>query len=497
MEVPISVAGPADTVGTSVIKDLDGNLIIKKGDLPPMTIRQGTVAPDTWAALSSKAASMPTPADVGVVPSTPGMPTGVPLPAQNPIKYGSPTLSNPQDSTSQGMSSAPLPVAQSQPFDPTSLIGFNPRIAAMQERAIADQKKANNELAGIQEQRALEEAQAQRKANAAIDKVVADSQAQRDYLANRYELAERARADAVEQASKMKVDPNRLLSQRSTSDEVKWGLAAFFGGIGAALTGGPNMAVEALNRAIDRDIDAQKNAIENAKDTVNMRTNTVAQMRQKITDFDQATMAAKQVHLERAKRAVEQLATEYGGPEAKARAMALNAGLDAKLGELKEQQDAHAKARMVQLLDKMPAPGGKALNENTAQELGEANSATKSAQDLLNRFNGNADGVGGWLMSWLPLTDASKYEDRARVATQVIGSYLEKGKLSDANVPQYRAMLPKPGESPATARNKIDAIVQLVKTRQAEQKAALAGSGYNVSGIKDAAPAINFKPTGR
>ena len=352
-------------------------------------------------------------------------------------------------------------------------------------------------MAGLQEQRALEEAQAQRKANAAMDKVVADSQTQRDYLMNRYELEERARADAVTQASKMKVDPNRLLASRSTSDEVKWGLAAFFGGIGAALTGGPNMAVEALNRAIDQDIDAQKNAIANAKDTVNMRTNTVAQMRQKITDFDQATMAAKQVHLERAKRAVEQLATEYGGPEAKARAMALNAGLDAKLAELKEQQDAHAKARMVQLLDKMPPPGGKALNEGTAKELGEANSATKSAQDLLNRFNGNADGVGGWLMSFLPLTDASKYEDRARAATQVIGSYLEGGKLSDANVPQYRAMLPKPGESPATARNKIDAIVQLVAARQSAQKAALAGSGYNVSGIKDAAPKINFKPAGR
>lgn len=497
MEVPITTAAPVEALGTSVIKDLDGNLIVKKGDLPPMTIRQGTVAPDTWAALSAKAAPMPTPADVGVVPEVPGMPPGVPLPAQNPIKYGSPTLAHPLETGANDGTPTPIAPPQAKPFGPMSLVGVNPKIAAMQESAIAEQKKANNEMAGLQEQRALEEAQAQRKANAAIDKVVADSQAQRDYLANRYELAERARADAVEQASKMKVDPNRLLSQRSTSDEVKWGLAAFFGGIGAALTGGPNMAVEALNRAIDRDIDAQKNAIENAKDTVNMRTNTVAQMRQKITDFDQATMAAKQVHLERAKRAVEQLATEYGGPEAKARAMALNAGLDAKLGELKEQQDAHAKARMVQLLDKMPAPGGKALNEGTAKELGEANSATKSAQDLLNRFKGNADGVGGWLMSFLPLTDASKYEDRARAATQVIGSYLEGGKLSDANVPQYRAMLPKPGESPATARNKIDAIVQLVAARQSAQKAALAGSGYNVSGIKDAAPKINFTPTGR
>ena len=496
MEVPLTTEAPVATSAVSVIKDLDGNLIVKKGDLPPMTIRQGTVAPATWSELSAKAAPMTTPADIGVVPTTPGMPPSVPLPAQNPINIGSPTFPPPQNAPQQATPIA-APTAQAKPFDPMSLVGVNPKIAAMQESAIAQQQKANNELAGLQEQRALEKAQASRKANAAIDKVVADSQTQRDYLMNRAELEERARADAVTQASKMKVGPGRLLSSRSTSDEVKWGLAAFFGGIGAALTGGPNMAVEALNRAIDQDIDAQKNAIANAKDTVNMRTNTVAQMRQKITDFDQAVMAAKQVQLERAKRAVDLLATEYGGPEAQARAMELNAGLSTKLAELKEQQDAHAKARMVSLLDKMPAPGGKALNEGTAKELGEANSATKSAQDLLNRFNGNADGVGGWLMSWLPLTDASKYEDRARVATQVIGSYLEGGKLSDANVPQYAAMLPQPGDSKAKARNKIDGIVQLVATRQAQQKSALAGSGYNVSGIKDAAPTINFKPAGR
>lgn len=420
MDVPITTASPVDAGGTSVIKDLDGNLILKKGDLPPMTIRQGTVAPDTWAALSAKAAPMPTPADVGVVPEVPGMPPGVPLPAQTPIKYGSPTSGPLPGTGANGGTPTPIAQPQAKPFDPLSLVGTSPKIAAMQERAIAEQKQANNEIAGLQEQRALEEAQAQRKANAAIDKVVADSQAQRDYLMNRYELEERARADAVEQASKMKVDPNRLLSQRSTSDEVKWGIAAFFGGIGAALTGGPNMAVEALNRAIDRDIDAQKNAIANAKDTVNMRTNTVAQMRQKITDFDQAVMAAKQVQLERAKRAVEQLATEYGGPEAKARAMALNSGLDAKLAELKEQQDAHAKARMVQLLDKMPQVVSREQDPLWVPVVGNTGFRAKTPQEAvkLREAQGAINGVKADVQRMLDLADAHGNESFGEVAKE-------------------------------------------------------------------------------
>lgn len=496
MEIPITTAAPTDTGGVSVIKDLDGNLLVKRPDMPAMTIRPGTVSPDTWATLASKAATTPTPSDVGMVPTTPGMPPGMPLPPPTPVKYGAPTLSAPPGNAQTPSSGAPA-AAPTQAFNPMSLIGGSPRIAAMEDKAIADQKKANADLAGIESQRALEESQAQKQANAAIDRIAADSQTQRDYLMNRYELEERARNQAVEEAAKMKVDPNRILSNQSASEKVMFTIGAVLGGIGAALTHGPNMAVEALNRAVDQDIDAQKTAIMNAKDNVAMRNNLVGQMRAKIGDFDQSVLAAKQVRLEQLKRQVDALATEYRGPESEARAKLINAGLDERLAQIKAQQDAAAKARMIQLLDKMPPPGGKALNEGTAKELGEATSATKSAQDILNRFNGNADGVGGWLMSFIPRSDASKYEDRARVATQVIGTYLEGGKLTDADYPKYMKMIPKPGDSKEQARNKVDGIVQLIKTRQAAQKDALAGSGYNVRGIKDAAPTINFTPAGR
>lgn len=520
-----------------ITKDDAGNMIVTREGLPPMTIRPGTVSPDTWSALEAQMSASTTlppaarytgPTDVGPVtqslppiyeerPGTiwggaarqqvaPSMSyVGEPMsapgmnepPAPTQINTGSPTLTTAQENAPGTTTAPPQSQQPAQAANPFAMLGTSPRLAAMQEKAIGDQRKANADMAGLEEQRALEESQAQRKANAALEKIAADSQAQRDYLMNRYELEQRARNQAVEDYSKMKVDPTRLLSKQSDSEKVMWTIGAVLGGIGAALTHGPNMAVEALNRAVDQDIDSQKTAIMNAKDNVSMRNNLVAQMREKIGDFDQSVLAAKQVRLEQLKRQVDTLASEYRGPEAQARAKMLNAGLDERLAELKLQQDAQAKARFVQLLDKMPAPGGKALNEGTAKELGEANSATKSAQDLLDKFNGSAEGVGGWLMSFLPRTDASKYEDRARVATQVIGSYLEGGKLSDANVPQYRAMLPKPGESKEVARNKVDAIVKLVAARQSAQKAALAGSGYNVSGIKDAAPAIKFTPMGR
>lgn len=495
MEIPITTEAPMDPGGTSVIKDLDGNLLVQRADLPAMTIRPGTVTPDTWAMLSAKARPTPSVPDIGVVPTTPGMPPSMALPPPAPEKFGPPTLVAPQENGG-GVSAPPSapPVGGAAGF--AGLIGNSPRLMAQQDKAFADAKAANAESAELEGLRATEEAALQRKANAEIERRELAAQTQRDYLANRLELEERKRNQAVEEVRSMKVDPGRFWASKSTGDKVRLTIASVFGAIGASFSHGPNYVADALHREVDADIDAQKNNIMNAKEGVSMHNNLVAQMRQKGLDFDQAVLTAKQMKLEQVKRQIDILGSEYKGPESAARATALNAAMDQKLADLKIQQDNAMKARLTHVLDKMPAPGGKAINESTAKELGEANSATKNAQDILKQFNGSAEGFGGWLMSFLPMNDASRYEDRAKVAAQVIGSYLEGGKLTDPDFKRYLSELPQPGDGKEKARNKVDALVKLISTRQASQKAALAGSGYNVRGIKDAAPLINFKPTG-
>ena len=495
MEIPITTEAPMDPGGTSVIKDLDGNLLVQRADLPAMTIRPGTVTPDTWAMLSAKARPTPSVPDIGVVPTTPGMPPSMALPPPAPEKFGPPTLVAPLENGG-GFSAPPSapPVGGAAGF--AGLVGNSPRLMAQQDKAFADAKAANAESAELEGLRATEEAALQRKANAEIERRELAAQTQRDYLANRLELEERKRNQAIEESRTMKLNPNRLMSTKTDSEKAGLILTAILGGFGAGINGGPNPAIEALDRAIDQDIDAQKNAILNARENVSMHNNVIAQMRQKGLDFDSSVLAAKQVQIEGLKRHMDVLASEYKGPESQAKAQMFNAAMDQKLADLKIQQDNAVKTRLTHVLDKMPAPGGKAINESTAKELGEANSATKNAQDILKQFNGSAEGFGGWLMSFLPMNDASRYEDRAKVAAQVIGSYLEGGKLTDPDFKRYLSELPQPGDGKEKARNKVDALVKLISTRQASQKAALAGSGYNVRGIKDAAPVINFKPTG-
>lgn len=499
MAIPITTDLPPEVGGTSVIKDLDGNFIVKKADLPAMTVRQGTVSPDTWAMLASKAAPTPAVPDIGVIPTTPTLPPSVKLPEQMPIKYGVPT-SDAGGSAGGGMALQAPPQPQASPMNPMAGFGLgtSPKLAAMQERAFGDAKKANAELADIEMMRSTEEAAAKRRADNAIQRQEAAAQTQRDYLSNQLELSERTRNQAIEQARTMKVDSGRLMRGKGAGEKVGLFLASILGGIGGGITGRENAAFAAIDRAVEHDIDDQKSEVMNARENVNMHNNVVAQMRAKGLDFDQSVLAAKQIKLEQLKRHMDTLASEYKGPETMARAASFNANMDEKLAELKIQQDNVAKARALAMMEKLAAhPGtGKQLNESVARNLGEANGAVTNAQELLKKFNGKAEGVGGWLMSFLPMTDASRYGDRAQVAAQVVGTYLEGGKLSDANVPMYRAMLPTPGDSKETARNKVDAIVKAVATRQAAEKSALQNSGYNVSGIKDAAPKINFTPGG-
>jgi hypothetical protein len=56
-----------------------------------------------------------------------------------------------------------------------------------------------------------------------------------------------------------KVDPNRIWHNMSTGSKVSASIGLILGGIGAGLSGGPNTALQMMNNAIDRDIEAQKN----------------------------------------------------------------------------------------------------------------------------------------------------------------------------------------------------------------------------------------------
>lgn len=90
-----------------------------------------------------------------------------------------------------------------------------------------------------------------------MDQSVADEQGRGDRL----EQARLNFDDIASRARSMTVDPDR----RSGGDRITGAIASLLGGIGSGITGGPNHAVQIIQHAIDRDVEAQRSNVANAQ----------------------------------------------------------------------------------------------------------------------------------------------------------------------------------------------------------------------------------------
>lgn len=91
-------------------------------------------------------------------------------------------------------------------------------------------------------------------------------------------------ADLTDAVTNQKIDPNRIWSNVSTGGKVGAAIGILLSGIGSGLTGQKNMAMEVINDAINRDIDAQKTELGKKHTLLSINM-------QKYGRLDQATMA--------------------------------------------------------------------------------------------------------------------------------------------------------------------------------------------------------------
>jgi Na+-transporting NADH:ubiquinone oxidoreductase subunit NqrC len=139
---------------------------------------------------------------------------------------------------------------------------------------------------------------------------------------------------------------------------------------------------------------------------------------------------------------------------------------------------------------------GTKLPAGDAMKLAQADSALSSMSDVDKAVEANKDimgptsGVAGLWESGKRLVgagnDANRYDSfdaLMRQKAQEIGTYLEGGKLTDADVPKYERLLPKRGEPPEVAAAKSQMVQRLIADRRAKDQATLGQAGYDVSDI--------------
>lgn len=168
------------------------------------------------------------------------------------------------------------------------------QVSGLKAEASAQQKQ--NEALAVQQQKNLDEEQ----------KMFSMHQEKMQQFQQQYDKLSA-------EISSGKIDPDHYMHSRSTGQKISGAIALLLGGLSAGLTGGPNPAVQALNKHIENDIDAQKQNLGNKRSLLseNLRAQGNMDAAMNATRLQMAAMAQGKL---------QKVATETGNPIIQARA---------------------------------------------------------------------------------------------------------------------------------------------------------------------------------
>jgi hypothetical protein len=199
------------------------------------------------------------------------------------------------------------------------------------QRAIT--KKAEAESAGIQAEAGVREEQRIAYEKEHADMVIRQQERQAHVDAEMSKVR-----DAVDEMKASKIDPYRFYRHPDGSTNYPKSIAAAIavglGALGSNLpaqyggTGGPNMALQIIDKAIDRDIAAQRDDIANQRAGVGIQMNLLSKMQNIYSSRDMQEAGARVVMLETYKMKLLETAAKSGSAKVEANAQVLIAQAD-------------------------------------------------------------------------------------------------------------------------------------------------------------------------
>lgn len=271
-----------------------------------------------------------------------------------------------------------------------------------------------------------------------------------------------------------KIDPTRIYDNMTTGNRVLAGISILLGGLGQGLTGAKsNPAMDVINNAIDRDIDAQKA-------NLGKKQNLLSINLAKMGDLRNALAATKMQMMTVANTQVQAQAMKAGSKSALAAAQMFQGQMDLEMSKLKYQiasaqamedklnapEGVSAKDAVKlpqELQDKMvQLPNGNymaAWNKESATEVKKKQGAMYPILSLVKEANEFMD-KGGTLP--LSVRDAKADELRERIKIQLKNLY-ELGQLTKGDEAIINPLLPNLGDFfNAKARQTVNSIQKQV-----------------------------------
>lgn len=400
----------------------------------------------------------------------------------------------PQVAPTQQVVPQPRPAGMIPVQTSTQSISLPPKLLAKQEEITGRQLEAQD--MATKAQIAQNELLTQHAQSQAIEAAAANQRAATQ-LAYDNEQQQAKMADLQQKVQEYDdnktVNPNRHADRMGIGGRILATIGQAFGAFGSALTHSPNYAQQMIERAVDADIRAQEQDIAARGHAVNMANNTVAMFRQKGLD-NQASLAATRLQMLQASGAkIDEIMASTKNPQILAAGAQMKAGLEQSANNTLMHYG-QVSRNTTSVAPGAGGPAGTQLPAGESEKLGTANAAIQAAKDTYKDWDKSAKGVYGFVTSFFPNTDASRFSDSRSMAKQIVGSYLEGGVLRKEDEAKYDKFLPERGDSAATALNKRDHLIALIATRAEAQRKAHRQAGFNVDNVKIDKPVTTFKP---
>lgn len=301
-------------------------------------------------------------------------PYGVPLEALRSKVATATNNTAPQDGQSVNMGSIPIASTPQASNETTQPVASKPSPVEQAPVATATETKQpatkpipspdlvhayESQVSGIEAEAQAQAAKAAEEKQAITRQVGVMSDLTQTYQKHYNEL-ENERKAFQDDIANTHIDPNRYLGSMDTAGRITTAIGLALGGLGSSIAGGPNTALEFLNKQIDRDIDAQRATLGKKESLLS------ANLRQ-FGNMKDATDMTKIMQNDLLVNQLKQAEAKAASPAAKARAQQLIATKEAEIAPLMQQ---------LTLRRQLTASGGRSGDQGQGRGLSEVDPST-------------------------------------------------------------------------------------------------------------------------
>jgi hypothetical protein len=420
-----------------------------------------------------------------------------PLPTPTPQAAPSPA-STPPTPTQQADNA--FPFKQQGGGDQSSTGGLPPpRMVGARTVQTVDPAVYQREMRGTEEEKTGRLAENQAQADAATKQAeVLGNEAGQHYVSQFQEesKARKLRAMYADHATSMEQDRLEMAKAQPDYNRVFRGrpvlgalaaVAQGLGAAGAALTHTPNTAAQILSDFVDRDVEQQKAAYQQKKESLQAKNSIFAEKMQSLGDPNAAEAAAKAHELMAMSLLAQREAAKSGSAELQARATTIAGLLDQGSAQHQAAMEQRLQAGIVggvspSTLDQklyVPRAGGVALNEQEAEKLRESGSGYAKLQAITDQAIALRRSLGA-----NPMKDYEIYKQLKQLEAQAQPALQETNNFKRLSAEDEKVNKEMLGQITGIAPGTLERLQQMkeAKLREEEEKYKAAGIARSIEG---------------